>query len=104
MSWIIPLTPEPQTFTVTLVGVEYRLTIRWGWANEGGWLLDLAKAEDDVPLVAAMPLVTGCDLFAAYGHLEIGGAVWVSSADDEPAGEDDLGTAVRLVFQTEDGA
>ena len=49
--YTIPLEPEPQSFTIALGGKEYRLTVRWFDAPEGGWLLDLATVEDE-PVIA----------------------------------------------------
>ena len=53
--YTIPLEPEPQSFTIALGGKEYRLTVRWFDAPEGGWLLDLATVEDE-PVIAGIPL------------------------------------------------
>ena len=69
--YTIPLEPEPQSFTIALGGKEYRLTVRWFDAPEGGWLLDLATVEDE-PVIAGIPLVAGCDLLEQYGYLGIG--------------------------------
>ena len=61
MRYVIPLTPEPQRFSIVLAGRELLLAVRWMDAPEGGWLLDMADAEG-VPLVSGIPLVAGCDL------------------------------------------
>ncbi len=100
----IPLSPEPQSLTVSLGGVEYRLTIRWLEADEGGWLLDIATSEG-VDLVAGIPLVTGCDLLEPYDYLGIGGglAVW-SDGSDLPPTPDNLGQGVELYFLTSETA
>ena len=64
-------------FTIALGGKEYRLTVRWFDAPEGGWLLDLATVEDE-PVIAGIPLVAGCDLLEQYGYLGTGGKLAVS--------------------------
>lgn len=97
--YLIPLTAEPQSFTIALGGREYRLTLRWGTAPEGGWLLDVAEAEGGTILVAGMALVTGVDLLAAHAHLGFGGMLWVYSPDDLPPSEADLGTRTVLIFE-----
>ena len=51
MRYVIPLTPEPQRFSIVLAGRELLLAVRWMDAPEGGWLLDMADAEG-VPLVS----------------------------------------------------
>lgn len=97
--FVIPLTPKPQTFTITLSGVEYRLTIRWSEAIEGGWMLDLALAEGP-DLVSGIAMVTGTDLLAPYPDLGLG-RLWLSASDDLVPGFDDLGTSVLLIYETE---
>lgn len=101
--YTIPITTsEPQTFTVTLSAVQYRFTLRWIDGTEGGWLLDIALAEDETPLVAGVALVTGVDLLAQFPDLGIPGALWLYAVDDLSPGYDDLGTAVQLIYETED--
>ena len=58
MRYVIPLTPEPQRFSIVLAGRELLLAVRWMDAPEGGWLLDMADAEG-VPLVSGIPLAAG---------------------------------------------
>lgn len=105
----IPLTPEPQSFVVSLGGVEYRLTVRWVEAHEGGWVLDIATVSSSVEgggdLVAGIPLVTGCDLLEPYDYLGIGGGlvVWADGSDLPPT-LDNLGQGVELYFLTSEAA
>jgi len=98
--YIIPLTPEPQSFAVVLAGKEYRLTIRWMSAAEGGWMLDIQEADKAAPIVMGIPLVTGCDLLEQYSYMEFGGMLWLNS--DLPPTPDNLGTEVELMFSVED--
>lgn len=97
----IPLSAEPQTFLITLVGVTYRLTIRWcGAAN--CWVLDIADLQD-VPILAGLPLVTGTDLLGPYEYIGIGGRLEVQSLGDinAPPTFDNLGQNGLLFFITE---
>lgn len=98
--YIVPLTPEPQAFGITLAGTSYRLTVRWCAAAEGGWLLDVADV-DDAPLVAGIPLVTGVDLLDPYPEIGIGGMLWLYSTTELPPAYDELGDVVQLIFETE---
>lgn len=98
--WIIPLTPEPQSFGITLAGRELRLTVRWHEAPDGGWLLDIAEPESRAPILGGVPLVAGCDLLAPYAYLNLGGELRIDG--DEPPTLDNLGDNVRLLFVTED--
>lgn len=97
----IPLTPDPQTFTVTLSGVIYRLTVQYRDAGGTGWILDVADASGN-PLVNGIPLVTGVDLLGQYAYLGFGGRLWVQGAaspDDVPM-FDDLGIGSHVFWVT----
>ena len=99
MRYVIPLTPEPQRFSIVLAGRELLLAVRWMDAPEGGWLLDMADAEG-VPLVSGIPLVAGCDLLEPYAYLGLGGALLLSG--DEPPSPVTLGRGVDLLFEVAD--
>ena len=92
----IPLTPEPQSFGITLAGTEYRLTIRWFDAPEGGWTLDIQKPDNAEPIILSIPLVAGCDLLEQYDYLDLGGELWIEG--ELPPALENLGTEVELVF------
>lgn len=99
----IPLTPEPQSFDISLAGRELKLFVRYAQSPTaeapGGWLLDIYDTPDDlVPLVMGIPLVAGCDLLATYGYLGLAGALYVSG--DLAPTLDDLGTENLLLFET----
>lgn len=103
----IPLTPEPQSFGISLAGRELRLAFRWAESfcpdAPGGWLMDICDAPDDlVPLVCGIPLVAGCDLLRPYEHLALGGSLFLSG--DQPPALDDLGEGVLLLFETAEGS
>lgn len=98
----IPLSPEPQRFTITLGGVDYRLTVQYRKAGGAGWVLDIADASNQ-PLISGLPLVTGVDLLAQYRHLQFGGRLWVQGAenpDDVPT-YDDLGIGSHVFWVTD---
>lgn len=98
----IPLSPEPQRFTVTLGGVDYRLSVQYRNAGGAGWVLDIADASNQ-PLVSGLPLVTGVDLLGQYRHLQFGGRLWVQGAenpDDVPT-YDDLGIGSHVFWVTD---
>lgn len=98
----IPLTPDPQTFTVTLSGVIYRLTVQYRSAGGTGWILDVADANGN-PLVSGIPLVTGIDLLGQFAYLGFGGRLWVQGGadpDDVPT-FDDLGVGSHVFWVTD---
>jgi|SRR6516225_7054939 hypothetical protein len=92
----IPLTPIPQTFLVSLVGVQYQFTLQWRDATNGGWVLDIADASGN-PLVSGIPLVTGVDLLAQYKYMAFGFELWAQTdAADAPPTYTNLGTQSHL--------
>ncbi|WP_186027143.1 phage baseplate plug family protein [Burkholderia gladioli] len=82
----IPLSSDGQTFTITLGGIDYTMTVQWRNAI-AMWLLDIADASGN-PLVSGLPLVTGANLLEQFGYLGFQGGLWVQGADDP----DDLPT------------
>lgn len=101
----IPLSPEPQKFTVQLGGVSRKMRVFWN-RDADCWCFDL-RAQDDAPLVLGAPVVTGCDLLGAYAHLALGGSM-VAQTDHDPAAPptfENLGLAGRVYFVvTDDGS
>lgn len=84
-----------------LGGAEYRLTVRWCGAEEGGWLLDIADGEGATTLVCGVALVTGTDMLAPYPDIGFGGMMWLYAVDEQPPGYDGLGTRVQLILEME---
>lgn len=80
----IPLSPNPQTFRITLGGIEYRLTFIYRNVDQGGWVLDIADAQSN-PIVSGIPLVTGANLLEQYTHLGFKGRLFVQTASDPDA-------------------
>ncbi|MGI4812798.1 MAG: phage baseplate plug family protein [Janthinobacterium lividum] len=66
----IPLTPEPQTFGISIAGVTYTFTVIWNAANVS-WILDIADASGN-PILSGIPMVTGADLLEQFAHLNFG--------------------------------
>ncbi|KWE70557.1 hypothetical protein WL77_12205 [Burkholderia ubonensis] len=98
----IPLSPQPQRFTVTLSGVDYRMTVQYRAAGGAGWVLDIADA-GGTPLVNGIPLVAGVDLLAQHRHLGFAGRLWVQGAEspDHVPTFDDLGVGSKLYWVTD---
>lgn len=98
----IPLTPDPQKFTITLSGIDYQLQVQYREAGGAGWILDISDSTGN-PLVNGIPLVTGVDLLGQYGYLGFGGRLWVQGAndpDDAPT-FDDLGVGSKVYWVTD---
>lgn len=77
----IPTHPIAQTFTVSLAGVSYQMTIRWCDPNQS-WLLDISDSRSN-PILQGIPLVTGSDLLGQFAYLGIGGRLIVQT-DNNP--------------------
>lgn len=99
--YTIPLSATPQTFKITLGGIDYRLTLTYVNCDQGGWLLDIADANAN-PMVSGIPLVTGVNLLAQYPHLGFGGRLWVQTTQNPDAVPtfDNLGTDALLYWVT----
>ncbi len=94
----VPLSANPQRFTITLLGTNYACLIYWNTVTSV-WCLDLMD-EDQVPLVTAIPMVAGTDLLGQHQHLGIGGHL-VMQIDGDPMGDptyQNLGSSARLIF------
>lgn len=96
----IPLTAENQTFTTTLAGINYGMTLRW---NDQilAWVLDIYDANGNL-LIGGIALVTGIDLLAPYAYMNFGGTLTVASdnnADAIPT-QTNLGSMSHLYFTT----
>ena len=97
----IPLIAAPQTFTITLVGVTYTMSLAYQNVDQGGWTLSIADANGN-PIITGIPLVTGADLLAQYAYLGIGGSLYVQTSSDPDAVPTfaGLGTSSLLLFVT----
>lgn len=102
-TFLLPLTNVPQTFEISLAGVNYTLTSKWNDALEGGWVLDIANAETSLPIVANIPLITGADCLAGLEYLGINGQLIVFTDGDDTAvpNLNNLGVESNLYFLTE---
>lgn len=99
----IPLKASvPQTFLVTLSGVEYRFTLQWREMMAACWLLDIADSAGN-SLVAGIPLLPGENLLRQYTDKNFGGELWVitDGSPSTPPTFDNLGIASRLLYITD---
>lgn len=94
----IPLSPEPQTFTIELSGVTYRLTFGWN-AVVSVWVLDIADQYEN-PILRGIPLVANVDLLSPYPYLNFGGTLIAQTDSDInlPPTFDNLGSTGHLYF------
>lgn len=74
----------PQTFSVTLSGVTYRMTFLYRNDPNAGWTLDIADSGGNA-LIQGIPLVTGADLLAQYKHIIPSGMLVVQTTNDPDA-------------------
>ncbi|MDD2056618.1 hypothetical protein D3C77_541250 [compost metagenome] len=97
----IPLSPNPQSFSITLSAVEYRLTVQFRNAEQGGWVLDIADTSNN-PIIEGIPLVTGVNLLEQYGYLGFKDILWCQTTDDPDAVPtfDNLGIGSHLYWYT----
>lgn len=96
----VPLSPQPQRFSVPLAGLTYNLKVRW-CATAACWMLDIADAEGN-PIVQGIAIITGADLLEQYAYLGIGGQL-IAQTDhnvDAVPTFDNLGDIGHLYFVT----
>jgi hypothetical protein len=60
----IPLSAQPQTFTVVLEGATYGIRLYW-LVPAQCWVIDLSDASGN-PLINGIPLITGTNLLTQY--------------------------------------
>lgn len=96
----VPLTSNPQQFSISLGGVFYVLLVTWNTVSES-WTLDISDV-DGAPIVQGIPLVTGVDLLRQFAYLGFTGALYVQSDSDllRVPQFDDFGNDGHLYFVT----
>lgn len=100
--FLIPLVNVPQTFNINLAGVTYSLTCKWNNASDTGWVLDIADSAQN-PIVAGVPVITGCNILDGLDYLGINGQLWCYTDGDSSAVPtlDNLGVNSNLYFTTD---
>lgn len=98
----IPLSATPQSFSITLSGGSYWLSVAYVAADQGGWVLDIADSQK-VPILSGLPLVTGANLLDQYDYLGLPGRLWVQTLSDPDAVPtfDNLGGDAKLLWVTD---
>lgn len=92
----IPLSSEPETFTIPLAGATYGFTVRWNVPN-ATWMINIADASGN-PILSGIPMVTGADLLEQFDYLGLGFHL-VAQTDNSPdtvPAFDNLGTTAHL--------
>lgn len=102
-TFLIPLANLPQTFDISLAGVNYTLTCKWNNSPDAGWALDIANADTGLSIVANVPLITGADCLAGLEYLGINGklVVFTDGAPFAVPTLEDLGVESNLYFITD---
>lgn len=101
-NYLIPLVTTPQSFDITLAGVDYNVVSKWNPAPEAGWVLDIFDS-NNVPLACNIPLITGADCLSGLEYLGIDGKLFVLTTGASPFDVPtftNLGTDSNLYFQT----
>ena len=97
----IPLSARPQRLQVLLAGVIYGIRLYW-LVPANCWAIDLSDHNGN-PLISGIALVTGGDLFAQFGYINLGGQLLVMSdnqplASADPPGWRDLDVTGHVFF------
>lgn len=96
----IPTTPNPQTLSISLSGVQYRLTLKWNVTAQL-WFVDIADINGAL-ILGGVPVVTGADLLEQYEYLNLGGKLFAMTDNDPdlPPGFTNLGTTGHIYWVT----
>lgn len=94
----IPLVANPQTFTISLAGINYKLLVQWNHAAQS-WTLDISDSNGNA-IISGIPLITGADLLEQYEYLNFGGQLICETDGDATAIPTftNLGTTSHLYF------
>lgn len=102
----VPLVPQAQQLQITLGTTVYNLLLQWNVPN-ACWMMDILD-QDNVPIIAGLPLVTGADLLSPFEYLEIGGSFDAGQLQVQTTSDtfrvptfDNLGTDGNLYWVTE---
>ena len=97
----VPLQSTPQSFSISLAGTVYNLTIKWNWIMQS-WVIDIADSQNN-PMVGGIPLITGADLLEQYQYLGIDGVLIVGDGGTPDATPTftNLGSTCFLYFATQ---
>lgn len=98
-SFTVPMSPEPQQFSLVLSGRRMTLVSRWN-ALLPAWCIDLYDADTRAVIVLCLPLVTGVNLLHQHRYLGLPGALICTTDGDfeAPPTETNLGAAGNLYF------
>jgi hypothetical protein len=98
----LPFTSDPaHNFTVALGDVKYFFDVRYNDRSKT-WVFDLYDDDTKTPLLKAIQLVLGSDLFEPY-NFGIGSLLVVDeSYQSKDATFDDLGTRVKVYWFSAD--
>lgn len=96
----IPLSPQAQSFSIQLGGQTYQIYMRWN-SFSNIWTIDISDSAG-VPIVQAIPLVTGTNLLEPYPNLYFGGTLTVKTDGDATAVPtfSNIGSASHVIFTT----
>lgn len=99
---LIPFTNVPQEFEITLADRELILVNKWNEPSQC-WLIDIIDAVTGNPIVAGIPMVTGCDLLEQYAYLGLNGQIIIYTDGDElsPPTLTNLGVEGNAYFRNE---
>ncbi|MFG1172166.1 phage baseplate plug protein [Erwiniaceae bacterium CAU 1747] len=95
----IPLTPDNQSFSITISEFTYKAAIAW---RETCWFMDLMDNTGSL-LIGSIPLVTGVNLLSQYQALGLGFSLIVlcDAEGQEYPTKTDLGIGSHLYVVTE---
>lgn len=98
--FLVPTTPKPQQFFISLNGVTYQFLLKWNTVADC-WVLDINDA-NAAAIAQGLPLITGADLLEQLGYLGITGNLIVQTTNnaDEVPTFNSLGDTGNLYYNS----
>lgn len=100
-NFLIPFDNFPETFDITLAGVDYTIVSKYNDVDEN-WAIDIQDSLGN-PIACNIPMITGADMLDGLEYLGIQGSLYVLTTGASPFDTptfDNLGVDSNVYFQT----
>lgn len=100
-TFLIPFSNTPQDFSISIGDRDYNIIIKYNFALDGCWLIDIYDDLTGVALICSIPLITGADLLEQYAYVGLKAKLIVYTDGDITAIPtiDNLGIDSNVYYQ-----
>ena len=93
----IPLASGAQSFSINLGGTQYKMTLIYRKAVNGGWFLDMEKA-DGTDSILGIPIIVGPDLLSQHAYKNFGHLIATLESGKSNVEYVDMGKSISLYW------